>query len=228
MSAARPVVILGGASGAIVAEALHDLAATGENLACVGYLNDVLPKGSRIGAHTVLGGFEAWADFPSDTHFISVLHKAKEAQRRVARIDGLGIPNDRWATVRHPSAIVARDVTIGQGSFIGPHAVLMPGVEVGRHVSLRPGCSISHDTRLGDFVFVGPNASLNGNCRAGEGAHIGPNVAILEETEIGALSVVGMGSVVLEDVSAQTLVVGNPARAVRRLDEKGAWVRLDG
>lgn len=228
MSAARPVVILGGASGAIVAEALYDMAAAGENLSCFGYLNDVLPLGTPIGAHKVLGRFEAWADLPADTLFISVLHKAKEAQRRIARIAGLGIPDDRWTTVRHPTAVVARDVTVGPGSFIGPHAVLMPGVETGRHVSVRPGCSVSHGTRLGDFVFVGPNASLNGNCRVGTGAHIGPNATVLEETEIGALAVIGMGSVVLEDVPARTLVVGNPARAVRRLDETGAWVRLDG
>ena len=51
---------------------------------------------------------------------------------------------------------------------------------------------------------------------------------IREETSVGALAVVGMGSVVLEDVPDGTLVAGNPARPVRRLDPSGAWVRFGG
>ena len=104
----------------------------------------------------------------------------------------------------------------------------MPGAAIGRHVSLRPGCSIGHDTKLGDFVFVGPNATFNGNCFAEDGVHIGPNAVVHEETRIGALSVIGMGSVVLNDVPAGHLMAGNPARAIRRYDGSGKWVRIDG
>ncbi len=181
-----------------------------------------------IGGHPVLGKFEDWAALSPDTLFISVLHKAKRASARMARIAALGIPVDRWAIVRHPSAVVACGVPIGHGSYIGPHAVIMPGAAVGSHASLRPGCSVSHDTVLGDFVFVGPNATLNGNCRAGNGVHIGPNAVIHEETGIGDLAVVAMGSVVLEDVPERTLVAGNPARAIRRYDGSDAWGRVDG
>ncbi len=197
-------------------------------MTCAGFLNDVMPENSVIGGNPVLGRFEEWVDLSTDTLFISVLHKAKQAPARMARIAALGIPEDRWAVVRHPSAVVARGVPIGHGSYIGPHAAIMPGAEIGSHTSLRPGCSVSHDTVLGDFVFVGPNATLNGNCRAGNGVHIGPNAVIHEETEIGNLAVVGMGSVVLGDVPERTLVAGNPARAIRRHDGSDAWVRVDG
>ena len=224
----RPVVILGGASGTIVAEALRDLAKTGADLECGGFLNDSLPPGSTIGAQMVLGPFEAWSDLPAETLFITVLHKAKEMLRRMARIGGLGIPDDWWATVCHPTATVAQDITVGPGSYIGPHAVVMPGTAIGRHASLRPGCSVSHDTMLGDYVVVGPNATVNGNCRIETGVHIGPNAAILEETVIGGLSVVGMGSVVLNDIPAGSLVAGNPARTIGRHDSSGNWLPADG
>lgn len=224
MTALRPVVILGGASGAIAAEAIYDIAAAGGALVCGGYLNDVLTVGTEIGGHKVLGPFDAWADLPPETMFFAVLHKAKEAPRRMERIAALGIPDDRWAILQHPAATVARQVPVGPGSYVGPHATVMTGAKIGRHCSLRPGCSIGHDTALGDFVFVGPNATLNGNCSAGDGVHIGPNATVHEETGIGDGAVVGMGSVVLQDVPPRTLVVGNPARATRRYDRSGERV----
>ncbi|MDD9902859.1 MAG: hypothetical protein OXT06_04770 [Rhodospirillaceae bacterium] len=228
MIVTRPVVILGGASGVIVAEALYDLSQAGCGVECGGYLNDALPTGTSIGDQKVLGPFEAWSDLPAETLFISVLHKAKEMPQRMDRIERLGIPDSRWAIVRHPAATVARDTQIGPGSYIGPNAVVMPGTVIGRHVALRPGCSVSHDNALGDFVFAGPNVTLNGNCRVGAGAHIAPNAAIREETEIGELSVVGMGSIVLNDVPARSMVAGNPARVIGRYDGAGMWGPIDG
>ena len=224
----RPVVILGGASGTNVSEALRDIDEDGGGLICAGFLNDALPVGFEVSGYPVLGPFDAWNDLSDETLFIGVLHKAKQAPERRARIAALGIPEARWAIVRHPSATIARDVAVGPGSYIGPHTVVMPGAAIGCHASLRPGCSIGHDTKLGEFVFVGPNATLNGNCVVEDGVHIGPNAVIHEETQIGATSVIGMGSVVLDDVPALTLMAGNPARAIRRYDVSGKWTRVGG
>ena len=40
--------------------------------------------------------------------------------------------------------------------------------------------------------------------------------------EVSPDALVGAGSVVIEDVPARTVVVGNPARVVRRLDEESS------
>jgi acetyltransferase-like isoleucine patch superfamily enzyme len=51
------------------------------------------------------------------------------------------------------------------------------------------------------------------------GASIGSGATILANVVIGADAIVGAGSVVTRDVPAQTIVAGNPARILRRLDE---------
>lgn len=84
MTATRPVVILWGASGAIVAEALYDFAQAGGDLHCAGYLNVVLGQDETIAGLPVLGPFERWMDLPENTLFISVLHKATRASARMA------------------------------------------------------------------------------------------------------------------------------------------------
>jgi acetyltransferase-like isoleucine patch superfamily enzyme len=59
----------------------------------------------------------------------------------------------------------------------------------------------------------------------GAGAFLGINSAVLPGVTIGAGAYVGAHAVVVGDVAPHTVVVGNPARAVRRWDGD-AWVQV--
>ena len=59
--------------------------------------------------------------------------------------------------------------------------------------------------------------------KIGDGAFLGVNSAILPGVTVGEGGYVGANAVVTEDVPARSLVVGNPARVVRRWDGS-AWV----
>ena len=55
----KPVLILGGkGSGAIVAQAIHDLAAAGSEIESSGFLNDSLSVGTEVNGLPVRGKFE--------------------------------------------------------------------------------------------------------------------------------------------------------------------------
>ena len=219
--ASRPVIILGGVgSGVIVAQAIIDMAAAGGDLHVLGYLNDVVPVGSLIEALPVLGKFENWPDVPDETLFITALHKPKEMLTRAPLIASLEIPESRFTVIQHPSAVVAAGMPIGPGSYIGPHAMIMPGTRLGAHCSLRGGCYVSHEVMVGDFAFIGPNATISGRTHIGEGAHIGPNAVVKEELSIGSFAVAGIGAVVIEDIPDQAMVVGNPAHQIGKVGDK--------
>lgn len=57
---------------------------------------------------------------------------------------------------------------------------------------------------------------MGGKLQIGEGCYFGLGACIREELEIGAHSVIGMGAVVLNDVEEGTVVVGNPAKFLRK------------
>lgn len=209
------VAVIGGVgSGAIMAQALRDIASSGGNLLPYGFLNDVVESGEQIDGLPILGRFEDWAKLPSDTLFVAAIHRPKKAAERYARVVSLEIPDNRWATVIHPSAHLAESATVGVGTYVGPNAVLMPAAQVGKHCSIRAGCYVSHDVQVGDFGFVGPSAILNGRTRLGEGAHVGPGVICREETTIGDYAVIGIGAVVTHDAPDGATMIGNPARSV--------------
>jgi acetyltransferase-like isoleucine patch superfamily enzyme len=84
-------------------------------------------------------------------------------------------------------------------------------------------------------VFVGPNASFtndkvprafNSDWRitktlVKKGASLGANCTIICGIVIGEYAMVAAGSVVTKDVPPYSLVVGNPARVVAKIDKAG-------
>jgi sugar O-acyltransferase (sialic acid O-acetyltransferase NeuD family) len=208
------VAILGGeGSGVIVAQAISDAASKLSQL-CQGFLNDIVAPGSEIGKLPVIGHFESWRELSSDVMLITAIHKVGQMKERIARINGLEIPDSRFTTVIHPTASVAEDVVISPGAYIGPNACVMPGARIGKHASLRGGCYVSHDVQVGDWCFIGPNTVVSGRAQLEYAAHIGPGAVIREELTLGRFSVAGIGAVVVHDIPGNVTMAGNPARVL--------------
>nr|POE85575.1 putative maltose o-acetyltransferase [Quercus suber] len=109
-------------------------------------------------------------------------------------------------------------------------------VFIGRGCVMEDACKITigNKTIIGtDVKFMTQTASVRQSIRGdgagaefiagaitvGEGCFIGNNVLILPYRKIGNNAVVGAGAVVTKDVDANTVVVGNPARVVRQIEE---------
>ena len=118
----------------------------------------------------------------------------------------------------HPKAIVASDVVIGTGIAVIAGAVINSQSKLGDNVVVNTGATVDHDCVLGSHVHIAPGANLGGNVRVNEGAMIGMGAAVLPKLSIGAWSTVGAGAVVVRDVPPKTVVVGTPARVLRRID----------
>lgn len=122
---------------------------------------------------------------------------------------------------------------IGVECNICDHVFIENDVVVGDRVTIKSGVQLWDGLRLEDDVFVGPNATFTNDrfprskqwpekflqTRVGRGASIGANATILPGVVVGERAMVGAGAVVIEDVPPYTVVVGNPARPVRVLEQ---------
>lgn len=112
------------------------------------------------------------------------------------------------------SADVPYNLTIGQGTKF-PHCALgslfHPDSVIGEN------CVILHG------VTLGGRAGHNGLPVIENNVWIGAHAIVLGNITIGHNSIVGAGSVVLKDVPPYTIVAGNPARIIKRIDREGIY-----
>ena len=116
----------------------------------------------------------------------------------------------------HPTAYLGSHARYGEGAIICPHAVIGPNSRIGNFTRINRASTIGHDTEIGDFSDVAPGASIAGLVRIGEKTTIGIGSTVIDGVSIGSNSVVGAGAAVVSDVPDNVVVVGVPAKVLRK------------
>ncbi|MCP4914375.1 MAG: acetyltransferase [Oligoflexia bacterium] len=120
--------------------------------------------------------------------------------------------NIRFTTLVHPTAIISRDVVIGNGSYIGAGAILCPNSKVGNHCIINTGAIIEHDSIIKNYTHVACGSVCLGASTVGENSLIGANATILQACSFPGQSVLGAGSVLTKTQTEEGLYVGSPAK----------------
>lgn len=107
-----------------------------------------------------------------------------------------------------PSAVVGKDVKIGEGTYIGKRVVLNAGVQIGKMSIINTGAIVEHESKVGEFTHIAVGSVLCGNVSVGRKCLIGAGAVVIQEIEIADESVVGAGSIVLGDVKRAETVYG--------------------
>jgi UDP-2-acetamido-3-amino-2,3-dideoxy-glucuronate N-acetyltransferase len=130
---------------------------------------------------------------------------------------------------------IRENARIGAGCILSKDVYVDHAVRIGDRCKIQNSVSIYNGVCIGDDVFVGPNVSFtndrvprafNTDWRITEtkvetGASLGANSTIVCGITIGEYAMVAAGSVVTKDVPPYTLVIGNPAKPVGKIDKMG-------
>jgi acetyltransferase-like isoleucine patch superfamily enzyme len=130
--------------------------------------------------------------------------------------------------------------TVGDDTKIGPFVEIQKNAFIGKRCKIQSHTFICEGVTIEDEAFVGhgvmftndryPRATADSGGLQTEAdwkvvptlikrrASIGSNATILCGVTVGEEAIVGAGSVVLHDVSAKTIVAGNPAKVIRKLE----------
>jgi len=130
---------------------------------------------------------------------------------------------------------------IGDNTKIGTFVEIQKGSKIGKNCKISSHTFICEGVTIEDAVFVGHNVTFindafpratteDGKLQTDEdwdcastlvekGASIGSSVTLLCGITVGENAIVGAGSVITKDVPADTIVAGNPAKTLRKINE---------
>ena len=130
--------------------------------------------------------------------------------------------------------------SIGDETKIGTFVEIQGGAVIGMRVKISSHTFICEGVTIEDYVFIGHGVMFindrfprstnpDGSVQTGEdwecvptlicrGASVGSNATLLCGVKVGEGAIVGAGSVVTKDVPPYTIVAGNPARVLRKVE----------
>jgi len=132
--------------------------------------------------------------------------------------------------------------TIGDGTKVGTFVEIQKNAFIGKNCKISSHTFICEGVTVEDDVFIGhnvtfindmyPRSTAEGGALQTEadwkvvptfirkGASVGSSATILAGVTVGEGAIVGAGCVVTKDVPPWTIVAGNPARVLRKIEGK--------
>ena len=152
-------------------------------------------------------------NFP-ECHFFLAIGDNTTRHKVKSKIEEL-FPGIKFPSVIHPSAQIAREVTIGQGVCIMAGAVINSSSEIGDFCIINTKAGIDHDNNIGNFSSLAPNATTGGDVTVGEFSAIGISATLKHGVTIGKHTVIGAASYVNKDIPNNVVAYGIPGKIIR-------------
>lgn len=148
----------------------------------------------------------------------------------VAEKSHIGEGTKIWINVQ-----IRENASIGNNCILSKDVYIDHGVSIGHRCKIQNSVSVYNGVNIGDDVFIGPNVAFTNDrvprafntewkvtpTEVEVGASIGANSTIVCGVTISEYAMVAAGSVVTRDVPPYTLVAGNPARILGKVDKMG-------
>ncbi|MDR0306532.1 MAG: N-acetyltransferase [Chitinispirillales bacterium] len=156
-------------------------------------------------------------------------------------IDGTVVDVKLGGNVKIAKFVNIYGCSLGDNSRVGPFVEIQRGAFIGRNCKIQSHTFICEGVNIEDDCFIGHGVTFindryprstngAGGLQTEEdwdliptivkrGASIGSGATVMCGIVIGENAIIGAGSVVLKDVEAGTIVAGNPAKFIRRINE---------
>lgn len=130
--------------------------------------------------------------------------------------------------------VILPKARVGENCNICSHCLIENGAVIGNNVTIKCGVQVWDGITLEDDVMVGSNVTFTNDkypksrnkewemlpTRVCKGASIGAGSTILPGLTIGEGAMIGAGSVVTQDIPAGEMWAGNPAKFIKKYEQR--------
>lgn len=126
---------------------------------------------------------------------------------------GFQLPN-----IIDPSAVVAGDVELGEGNFIGKLAMLNADVKIGSMCIINSGALIEHECQVGDFSHISVGTVLCGGVTVGRNTFVGAGSTLIQGITVGDKCIVAAGVTLRKSIRDHEMVYEMNTKRTRSLE----------
>ena len=167
----------------------------------IGYTATKYSKEEEFCGIKCLGNDSVIEDYaPENIQLVNAVAAMPETKTRREIGERMRNKGYQFATLIHPSAVVAKSVIIEEGAQIMAGSVIQSGTTIGIDSIINTNASIDHDCSIGRCVHIAPGVTMSGNVVVDDYAHIGTGTSIIQGIKIGKTSIIAAGSVVYTDI----------------------------
>src|SRR5699024_10356291 len=190
---------------------VKDIIDFSEEFKVIGYLDEKFNK-KEISEGIIYDSIKSFKNYKD--YYFNISIGNNNVRRKIFR--EFNLPEWKYPSFIHPSVIIGSNVDIGFGTVIMANVVINADTKIGNYCIVNTTASVGHDVVLNDFVHVSPNSTLTGGVTVGAKSQIGASATVIPQINIGKNTIVGAGSTVVNDIGDNQIVVGTPAKPIRR------------
>ena len=135
----------------------------------------------------------------------------KAAYHKIKKI----APHLEFVSIIHPSATIAMDVSIPEGTVIMPNTVINANAKVGRFCVINTASTLGHDCSMADFSSLASGVTVAGNVQIGVSSAVCLGATIIQNLTNGDNTVIGAGSLVLKSIGNNKTAFGAPIHTIK-------------
>lgn len=123
-------------------------------------------------------------------------------------------------TLIHPTAVVSKYSKISHGVVVHANSVIQADAVIGQDTVVSYNVSVSHTSRIGQSCYLAFNSNIGAYVEIHDYVLVGQSAAVVSGklNYIGHNSVIGAGSIVIQNVEPFSVVAGNPAKLIKKIN----------
>lgn len=219
----KKVIIIGGeGNGGVIASCIEDNRSRFNDLEweIAGFLND-FRKGEQVAGYPVLGGTDEIEKFlAEDYYFMYAIHMIGRNIKSEAVFKQMKIPLDRFATIIHKTAFVAKSAILEPGVFIMSNCYIGPATRLGHCTLVMANAMIGHNTDVGPLCHFSVGSITSSYVKIGKVSDVTLGARVLEKRKLGNYAVAGASSLVTRDIPDHEIHIGTPAKFYKKVSEE--------
>jgi len=201
-----------------MAKIIMPIVETEKKYKIVGLFDDFKQIGLNVMGYKVLGTLKELKNFVANNNVYGGIVGIGDNYIRYKIVEKIKkiIPDFKFITTIHASAVVSRSASIGEGTFICPGVTICNDVIIGNHCFIGPLSSFNHGCCMKDYSSISAGVHVAGNATLEKFVFLAVGAIVITHINIGEHTVIGAGSTVLKDIPSHVFAYGTPCKATRR------------